>query len=206
MNQKHKRGLKWALVALVICSIPLAGRLWLESNGALERPDLGAIGEFVMRDQADMPLIRDQLRRSVTVILHWPASCVEPNSCETARKTAKTVGQWVDSSLKPKWTEENNPLILAVVGEGAASLEGLNGWRVFATQPAEATILPAGTDMTKPWLVVVNNELLFSAREDLNQDIDFQMLERVLSKTAFDQYLGNYLSRRTFMGPKRHQN
>ena len=46
----------------------------------------------------------------------------------------------------------------------------------------------------------------FAAREDLDKELDFKHLERVLSKTAFDQYLGNYLANRTFMGPKRKQN
>ncbi len=206
MNQNHKRALKWTVGALIVCLIPLFGRIWLDRNGALERPDLGYVGDFVLRDQADVPLAKDQLRRSITVILHWPAECADQNACENARKTAFLLRQWVDSQLKPKWTEENNPLVLVVVGDGAAGLPEFKDWRIFAVKPDEATLLPAGTDMTKPWLVVADNALLFAAREDLNQSVDFPMLERILSKTAFDQYLGNYLSRRTFMGPKRHQN
>jgi hypothetical protein len=61
-------------------------------------------------------------------------------------------------------------------------------------------------DLDQPWLVVVDNVLQFSALESLNSDLDLERLGRVISKTSFDQYLGNYLSRRTFMGPKRTQN
>ena len=122
-------------------------------------------------------------------------------------KSLRTVGrQWVNDSLKPKWTEEKNPLVLAVVGEGASDLKGFDGWRQFSLKPDDGALLPAKTDLDRPWLVVVDNTLQFAAREDLNKELDFKHLERVLSKTAFDQYLGNYLANRTFMGPKRKQN
>jgi hypothetical protein len=68
------------------------------------------------------------------------------------------------------------------------------------------TLLPATATLDQPWLVVVDNVLQFSALESLNGELDFARLGRVISKTSFDQYLGNYLSRRTFMGPKRTQN
>lgn len=206
MKENQKRALKWALSALIICLIPLLARIWLERNGAIERPELGAVGDFVLRDEAGIPMTKDHLRRSITVILHWPSVCQNETSCAAARKTASEVRSWVDRELRPRWTEENNPLVLIIAGDGASGLTGFQGWRVFNRRPEEGTILPSGTDLTKPWLVVVDNSLIFAAREDLNNAVDFVMLERVLSKTAFDQYLGNYLARRTFMGPKRQQN
>jgi hypothetical protein len=206
VTTRLKRALIWAGGAFVLCLIPLFGRIWLERNGALERAELGVVGEFVVRDQADAPLTRDQMRRSVTIIIHWPASCSEAGKCISALNTANSVHDWVNKSLKAKWTEENNALILAIVGDGAASLSGFGDWRKFVGKPEDATVLPAGTDLSRAWLVVVDNSLQFSAREDLELGLNFQKLERVLSKTAFDQYLGNYLSKRTFMGPRRTQN
>ena len=206
MTVRLKRALLWASGALILCLVPLFGRIWLERHGALERPELGVVGQFVLRDQLDIPLTRDQMRRSVTVIMYWPAACSPTNSCENSRKTANLVHEWVNKSLKSKWSEDNNTLILAVVGDGADSLSEFGDWRKFAGKPADGTILPAATDLERAWLVVVDNSLQFSAREDLEASVDFEKLERVLSKTAFDQYLGNYLSKRTFMGPRRTQN
>lgn len=206
MSKRLTRAFIWAAAALSICLVPLGARIWLERHGALEQPDLGVVGEFVVRDQADLPLTRDQLRRSLTILIYWPKSCGDGSRCAAARSSAISVGKWVNESLKPKWTEENNPLVLAVVGEGASDLKGFDGWRQFALKPDDGALLPMKTDLERPWLVVVDNTLQFAAREDLNKELDFKHLERVLSKTAFDQYLGNYLANRTFMGPKRKQN
>jgi hypothetical protein len=206
MTLRLKRALLWASGALVLCLIPVFARIWLERNGALERPELGVAGEFVLRDQSDTPLTRDQMRRSVTVILHWPSECNAANVCRKSLETAHLVHEFVNKTLRSKWTEESNKLILAIVGDGADALKEFEDWRKFAVKPTEATILPAGTDLSRAWLVVIDNSLQFSAREDLETTVNFEKLERVLSKTAFDQYLGNYLSKRTFMGPRRTQN
>jgi hypothetical protein len=206
MNRNRKRATWWAFGALVVCAIPLGARVWLESHGAIERPELGAVGEFIIRDESGAPLNHDQLRRSVTVVLHWPKSCLEAGNCDAARNTVNQVQSWVSQSLKPKWTEENNPLNLVIVGEGAMSLPRADGWRVFPGQVEPGTIIPSTSDTSKPWVLIIDNNLLFAAQENLAGTVNFEALERVLSKTAFDQYLGNYLSSRTFMGPKRRQN
>ena len=206
MGVRRKRALLWSAGVLVVCSIPVWGRIWLEQNGALERPDLGVVGEFVVRDQFDVPLTRDQMRRSISIIVYWPESCAPMSQCESARKSVGFVRKWVDDSLKPKWTEERNPLILGAVGEAAAALPELADWRRFRIKPDAGTLLPHGADLNKPWLVVIDHALQFAALEELERPVSFSHLERVLSKTAFDQYLGNYLSSRTFMGPKRRQN
>ena len=206
MHGQRKRAIKWALVALVLGVLSIAGRIWLDNNGALERPELGVVGEFVLRDASDNPLTRDQLRRSLTLIIHWPAVCAAADSCTFARTNAAEVRSWVERSLTANWGEDHNPLVKIVVGEGAAGIFTGSDWRLFPIAPGDGTILPTATDQSKPWLVVVDNNLQFAVQQELNQPVNLRGLERVLSKTAFDQYLGNYLSKRTFMGPKRTQN
>lgn len=206
MTKNRKRALLWALVALVVSSVPLGARLWLERHGAIERADLGAVGEFIIRDESGVALNRDQLRRSVTVVIYWPKNCQDSQSCAAALDSVKQLREWVTLSLQPRWTEEKNPLNLFVVGEAARALEKTDGWRVFPEVIEPGSIIPTNSDTAKPQVVVIDNNLLFAASENLDQTLNFKMLERVLSKTAFDQYLGNYLSGRTFMGPKRHQN
>jgi len=206
LNARGRKALLCATVALLICSIPLGARLWLEKNGALERPHLGVVGEFVMRDEGDRALTRDQLRRSVTLMVYWPKDCSGPGSCSEARKNVLDLANWVEQSLEAKWTEEKNPLNLLVVGEGGLSLSLGGKWRRFPGVLEPNTLLPGSANPSEPWLVVVDNILQFAALENLGQQTDLKGLERVLSKTAFDQYLGNYLSRRTFLGPKRTPN
>ena len=206
MTKNGKRASLWALGALLVCLIPLATRVWLDQNGALERADLGAVGEFILRDETGSALNRDQLRRSVSIVIFWPGACSDSQSCLGARGNVTRVKDWVLQSLRPRWTEENNPLNLLIVGEGSQTLPRMDGWRVFPGTVDPGTVVPVGMDLSKPQIAVIDNNLLFSAREELAEDLNFKKLERVLSKTAFDQYLGNYLSGRTFMGPKRHQN
>jgi hypothetical protein len=206
VSQNRKKAFWWAMGALLVCSIPLAARVWLQLNGAIERPELGAVGDFIIRDESGAPLNRDQLRRSVTVVIHWPNSCVGNLNCESARSMVNQVQGWVGKSLKPKWTEENNPLNLVIVGDGASSLSRADGWRVFPEPAEPGTIIPSSARTSEPWVIIIDNNLLFAAQENLNGEVNFKALERTLSKTAFDQYLGNYLSSRTFMGPKRRQN
>ena len=150
MDRRRKKALLWAVAAFILCLFPLMARVWLDRHGALERPELGVVGEFVLRDHKDVALTRDQLRRSVTVILYWPALCAAPDACSEALKTAEMTRDWVNKSLKPKWTEENNPLVLAVVGEGANALESFTDWRRFAILPGEASFR---TMCVMPYLV-----------------------------------------------------
>lgn len=203
---RRRKALLWALLALALGSVPLVARVWLEKNGAMEQPSLGVLGEFVIRDDNDRPLTRDQLRRALTLILYWPKNCISTPSCQEAKKRVEELRTWVDEALEPGWTVEKNQLHLIVVGEGALDLEASGRWRRFPGSVDANTLLPSTAALDQPWLVVVDNILQFSALESLNGDLDFDRLGRVISKTSFDQYLGNYLSRRTFMGPKRTQN
>jgi hypothetical protein len=203
---RRRKALIWALLALVLGSVPLAARVWLEKNGAMEQPALGVLGEFVIRDDNDRPLTRDQLRRALTLILYWPKNCISAPSCQAAKKRVEALRSWVDATLEPGWAEEKNQLHLIVLGEGALDVEAYGRWRRFPESIEANTLLPSMADLDQPWLVVVDNVLQFSALESLNSDLDLERLGRVISKTSFDQYLGNYLSRRTFMGPKRTQN
>jgi hypothetical protein len=123
-----------------------------------------------------------------------------------AKEQLPKIMTWVRESLEPNWTEEKNPLNLLVVGEGAASVSTDGRWRRFPEAAQSGTILPASAEVDQPTLVLVDNILQFAAMETLDSELDFTRLSRVISKTAFDQYLGNYLARRTFMGPKRTQN
>jgi hypothetical protein len=205
-RSRHRKALMWALFALALGSVPMAARVWLEKNGAMEQPTLGVVGEFVIRDENDRPLTRDQLRRALTLILYWPKNCISAPSCQDARTRIQALRSWVEATLEPGWTEEKNQLHLIIVGEGALDLEASGRWRRFPESFDVNTLLPATAALDQPWLVVVDNVLQFSALESLNGELDFARLGRVISKTSFDQYLGNYLSRRTFMGPKRTQN
>jgi hypothetical protein len=123
-----------------------------------------------------------------------------------AKEQLPKIMTWVRESLEPKWTEEKNPLNLLVVGSGASSVTVDRRWRRFPETAQLGTVLPLSADVDRPTLVLVDNILQFAAMEPLDGELDFTRLGRVISKTAFDQYLGNYLARRTFMGPKRTQN
>ena len=203
MNPRHKRAALWATGALLLGMIPLIGRVWLENHGALDRPDLGVVGEFVLRDTSDQPLMREQLRRSVSVVFYWPAECQAAGSCVQARENAESTKAWVESYLTAKWGEDKNPLHLIIAGAGSAGLFDGASWRRFPTAVEKGTLIPEAIDTKEPHIIVIDNMLQFAVMEPLNKPVLLPMLERALSKTAFDQYLGNYLSKRTFMGPRR---
>lgn len=204
-SKRHQKALRWAALALVLCTLPLAARVWLDRNGAIEQSELGVVGDFVVRDEFDHPLTKDQLRRALTLVIYWPKDCVTPETCREARTRVEALQAWVQSSLEPKWTEEKNHLHLLVLGEGALGIDAGGRWRRFPETIDAQALLPASASLNQPWCVVIDNVLQFAALENLNTDLNFRRLGRVISKTSFDQYLGNYLSRRTFMGPKRTQ-
>jgi hypothetical protein len=191
------------MCSLVLGASLLVGRIWLEYHGAMENPALGVIGEFLIRDTNDQPLSREQLRRAVTVMFYWPAECGDQNACTEARKNADLTRTWVEDKLTTDRGEDKNPLHLLVIGEASDQIFVNEKWRVFKSKPELGALLPQTADLKQPMVLVVDNMLQFALMEPLNQPVSHQRLDRVLSKTTFDQYLGNYLAKRTFMGPRR---
>lgn len=201
MTSRHRRALYWTLGIAAIMAGPIGFRIWIQSDaGAVAVPNLGEVGSFVYHDTAGEPITREVLRRGVAIIVHIPKSC-DGGTCELAMEQARTTEKWIQEQLSAGYTEEKNPLFLITSGEGFQP--SLGKWHVIKEEVTEGSLLPSGYPNDKAWLVVVDPWLVFAGAWDLTKPVDHKRLERVLSRTTFEQYIGNYLARRTFMGPKR---
>lgn len=202
MTHRHRRALFWTLGIAVFFAGPIAFRIWLQSDAAaVAIPDLGDVGTFVYHDSAGEPITREVLRRGVTIVVHIPKSC-DDNTCSLALEQARATEKWIKDQLSSGYTEEKNPLFLISSGGGFQPTEG-SKWHTINEVVTEGSLLPMEHASDRAWLVVVDPWLVFAGAWDLTKPIDHKRLERVLSRTTFEQYMGNYLARRTFMGPKR---
>ena len=201
MQARRRRAIYWTLGIAAILAGPLAFRIWLQTQaGSVALPHLGDVESFVYHDTKGEALTREHLRRGVTIVMHIPAQCSDA-SCDLARAQAQVTETWIKNHLTINYTEEKNPLFLLNTGGGYHSDNP--SWRSISEEISEGTLLPHGYPNNHAWLVVVDPWLIFAGAWDLTQPIDHKKLERVLSRTTFEQYMGNYLARRTFMGPKR---
>lgn len=196
---RRNRSLAWTIGVFAVLAGPISFRIWLDTEaGRVAAPRLGTVEPFVYRDTEDKPLTKDGLVQGVVVVVNIPSTC---DSCDVALRQASETAAWIHANLVIGYTEEKNPLHLLSTGGGYVPQEP--GWRTIKELPRAGELIPEGYDPTKPWLVVIDPWMVFAGAWDLSQPIDQKNLERVLSRTTFEQYLGNYLARRTFMGPRR---
>lgn len=201
MQSRQRRALFWTLGVAAILAGPIGFRIWLQTQaGAVALPHLGEVQPFVYHDIKGEALTREHLRRGVTIVMHIPAQCSDA-ACDLARAQAEATEVWIKNHLTMTYTEEKNPLFLLSTGGGYRSRDP--SWRVVSEDITDGTLLPQGYARNHAWLVVIDPGLVFAGAWDLTQSIDRKQLERVLSRTTFEQFMGNYLARRTFMGPKR---
>lgn len=202
MQSRHRRAMFWTLGIAAVLAGPLAYRIWLQADAeTVAMPNLGDVQPFVYHDTRGQSLTRETLRRGVTVVIHIPKNCPEAE-CGLARAQARTTETWIKTHLTIRHAEEKNPLFLLSTGGGFNPADR-DAWQVIDEDISDGTLLPSGHARTQAWLVVIDPWLSFGGAWDLTKPIDQRRLERVLSRTTFEQYMGNYLARRTFMGPKR---
>ena len=200
MDQRHRRALLWTLGIFVLLAVPITFRAILElrTKGASSN-DLGSLGVFVYRDTQGRGITREYLYKSVTMVINIAPSCTQV-TCPMEFSQIEAVRKWTEANLKIGYTEEKNPLHLFFAGDPSFLLPG---WRTIVDPLVEGELIPNGYSSTQSLLIVVDPWLEFANVWDLSKELDLALLERFLSKTTFEQYLGNYLGRRTFMGPKK---
>jgi hypothetical protein len=160
---------------------------------------LGQVLPFVFYDDKGLPLTRELLYKGVTLILYTPSPC-DAQTCPVAARQVTMISDWVSKNLSIEHAEEKNPLNLLTAGGSSIAPAG---WRKMVGAIDPGTLIPLSCSADRSWFVVIDPWLNFAGAWSLDESMDQATLERVLSKTTFEQYLGNYLSRRTFMGPRK---
>jgi hypothetical protein len=200
---RHQRALKVTVILALFLVLPISYRVWLEYGSEYSKLDsgLGTVQPFVLRDTKDIPLTKETLARSVSVVLNIPAS-MNPEHTEIIKNNVTFISKWISENLILSNPEEKNPLNLLVIGDDF----GLTtpNWRKFNAKVESGSLIPEKYSPDDPLLVLIDPNLEFAGTWSLSKEQPNNTLEKVFSRTIFEQYLGNYLSRRTFMGPKRN--
>ncbi|MCX6118073.1 MAG: hypothetical protein NT027_11065 [Proteobacteria bacterium] len=201
---KQKRAFIWAAAVGIFFVVPIGYRAWLEfgSVSSLANYNLGEVVPFVYRDRQNDPVTMDHVERAVTIVIHVPDQ-LDPKGSNIVDGNVSLIVDWVKKNLTVRYSEEKNPLNLFKTGPGKHLDHVLSEWRFIDETILDQTLIPSGYDLSKPWLVVIDGNRLFTGAWSLESPINVRLVQSALSRTTFEQYLGNYLARRTFMGPRR---
>ncbi|MCX6125585.1 MAG: hypothetical protein NTV34_12700 [Proteobacteria bacterium] len=201
MNIRHRRAILWTFGVLVALGAPIAYLMSLNLKaGKIARPSLGEVGTFIYRDVTGEAVTRDSLYKGLTFVINLPKRC-SLKLCPNESANAMLASKWVSDNLTIPYTEEKNPLNLMVTGGSSVIVPG---WRVIPENLNVGTLVPIGYDPEQSWLAVIDPWLDFAGAWNLSVPLDQTSMERVLSRASFEQYLGNYLAKRTFMGPRKN--
>ena len=201
MSIRHRRAMLWTAGVLIVLGAPITYLISLNLKaGNVARPSLGEVGTFIYRDVTGKTVTRDSLYKGLTFVINLPRRC-STELCPNESTNAILASKWVADNLTIGYTEEKNPLNLLVTG-GSSVL--VPGWRVIPEALDVGTLVPSGYAPEQSWLAVVDPWLDFAGAWDLSVPLDQSSMERVLSRASFEQYLGNYLAKRTFMGPRKN--
>jgi hypothetical protein len=202
MQARHKRALIWTLVVGALLGIPVGYFAWQlhQSRDWLNAPK-DPVSSFYYRDSDSGFWTKEKLFRSMTIVIYLP-KC-ESNECSLVADRAAGLMNWINERLTMRYSEESNPLHRLVVGWPKEKPIASNWHRLIVEDENKLELLPMKTPKDKPWFVVIGPDAHFIGLHSLGDGFELKQVERVLSRTVMEQYLSNYLARRTFMGPRR---
>lgn len=205
---RSKRAVWISLLVGILLMIPVGYRAWLDisAGGTLEL-GMGQVKPFLVADDLGKQITQESIRGTLTVVLNVPSICLNHSElktnidCPVVKQNADKIVTWVDTNLKIKYSEDKNPLSLLATSGGYVPSD--TSWTRINESPKEGHMVPTGFDEDTPSVTVIDPWLNFVYAWRLDKDFRVEELKRVLSRSVMDQYLGTYLAKRTFMGPKR---
>ena len=207
-TSRSKRAIWIALLVGILLMIPVGYRAWLDvsAGGTLEL-GMGQVKSFLVVDVLGKQITQESIRGTLTVVLNVPSICLNNQESQTniaclgVIQSSDEIVNWVDTNLKIKYSEDKNPLSLLATSGGYIPKD--LSWTNIPESPKEGHLVPNGFGADMPSVTVIDPWLNFVYSWRLGQDFKVEELKRVLSRSVMDQYLGTYLAKRTFMGPKR---
>lgn len=203
-----KRLTRLAIVA-AFCSIPIIFRIWVEQKHSESQKlkVLDNLGQFYFEDVKGNAFTQVDLHNTVNFVI--VSQC--QGSCTLIQSALFGVDKWVQSNFT--YSGQSNPLHTTSIL--SASKEILSRtpdrWRRIqingdTDQSEIQKFIPKPlTDefsQSESFIVLITGKLEIVKIMDL-KDFDAERISSVLSRLSFNTYLDQYLSERTFMGPKR---
>lgn len=204
MDTRHKRALKKTSLMAIFLSVPLVFIVWIKTQykSDIGEQSAGETGAFYLETRKGESFTNINLRNQVTLMAIAPSGCLDC-TIETFDKARL----WAEEHLSYEGIKKV-PYQLVLLGE--ARVNPGSEWirlKVTNTQGVafEEEIRPflGDAEWTNKLTWVLINEKAELTGVFPNSDSSWSSVTRLWSKVTFNHYLSDYLSKRTFFGPKK---
>lgn len=200
------RAKKALLVSMVVGSCLLCLVVFLIAISKREVPyeiESTPIASFLLKDERGRYWTNKDLQGALTVLWVVPKTCQEFCGQDMVEKVQSLVGETLRTQSSGG---EKNPVNLIVIEEVERGLSYPSQWAKVKLSVADEPFLKAFSGgINRAFLVLVDDKVQAKAVVELSPEADEKAVATLLAKHTTHQFLNNYLSRRTFMGPKRNQ-
>lgn len=204
MNTRHKSAIKKTSLMAIFLSIPMIFIVWVKTQytSKVGEQSSGETGLFYLETSNGASFTNIHLRNQVSLIAIVPSKCQDctPEAFNKAR-------MWAEDHLSYEGIKKvPYQLILLGQTEPDPGPEWIK-LNIPATHPEsfEEEIRPFLGDAewaNKLTWVLINEKAELSGVFP-NSDTSWSSVTRLWSKVTFNHYLSDYLSKRTFFGPKK---
>lgn len=205
-KDKHKKAIKITLIAALICIIPFYFLYYVSSNygGSEHTKDLES-PSFLMPEQNGGYFTNHSLIGKVTLLVYLPSNCAD---CQGFLEGVIETYNWSKEALKKlEYFEESDvELQRALINDSPAIQTTLEGWlELSESSEAKKDLLAISNICQIPFEA---SAIIFDRAGRIKacvpyKSFKFSDIKRILSKVMFNSSMDEYLSERTFFGPRK---
>lgn len=204
---RHLKALKQTAIVGIIAMIPVAFLYYVSVNFSASQNirDLAA-PDFLMTDASGGYFTNQSLIGKVTYMTYIPQSCTD---CEKYIATTSEVHNWSKKSLKKleHFEESDVHLTRVLVSSHPDAKKEFSSWEQVnesenSNIDMKHLIESCGATNLQPFTIIFDRSARIRACVD-QQNFEAEKMKRLLSKITFNTSMDEYLSERTFFGPRK---
>ena len=203
MKTRRQRALKRTLIMAILLFIPVGVLIYfkLQTHNQDRLNSQYKVKPFYLETTEDIGFSLSDLRNKVTLLAVVPAKCLTPQELSEALSRSQ---KWVNEQLQ---NGSKKPFQLVALTEGQAEVP--KDWthiRIKNDQGFQKEVNPFLNGNFSPGelsFVFIDQDAVVKGVFSHSMIGDWGKIEAVWSKLVFNHYLTDYLSKRTFFGPKR---
>jgi len=197
IKTRRRQALLIATLVGLFCAVPVGYFIYLNVNHVRIEQGLGEVQPFALRDQSGKYVTLNDVREHVTVLAFFPKQTPLPEDLETLDR----LSGWMAAQLmRDRKTDVQS---LTLLTNALAFAHSDSRWRVLAEWRRANDLIPTQALRTGDILYIADRSGSLRGSLDLRVDHDMARFKKLASKLLLNRYLDHYLSRRTFMGPRR---